>query len=93
MKGFTFKIKLDLEHSESVKTLIQLGADVDQDCGNNTPLTYACEMGNIDMIKMLLDLGANPNVKSNYGSSIYPLEIIAKASDVVEEYNAAKMII
>jgi len=34
-----------------------------------TPLHYAAEIGNIDMVRYLCDKGADPNTKDEYGVS------------------------
>jgi hypothetical protein len=73
MRGFTFKIKTN--DSNIIKQLVELGACVNQDCGNNTALSHAVEYKYVSMVKTLLELGADPNIKSNCARTYYPLEL------------------
>ncbi len=55
---------VDNEHMEVVRLLVDApGSDLDnQDEGGNTALHYAVATENSDMIKLLLDAGANPGI-------------------------------
>jgi ankyrin repeat protein len=60
-------------YKEIAKSLIELGAEVNILCGSKgtLPLTIAATNGDVDMVKLLLESGANINMDS-YNSS--PLE-------------------
>ncbi len=51
----------------TVKTLLDQGADVNETFDSLTPLMRASEGGHIEVVKMLLDRGADINAKSNIG--------------------------
>jgi len=54
--------------NEEVRLLIARGANIEaRDKFQQTPLIIACRLSNIDMIKQLLESGANPNVKNEWG--------------------------
>lgn len=45
---------------EALRDLLDDGVDINQVRDGNTPITYAVEMGRVDMVNLLLDRGANP---------------------------------
>jgi hypothetical protein len=52
---------------EQVKALLAKGADVDAKSPYGaTPLFFACDRGNDQIVKILLDAGANPNVQDTF---------------------------
>lgn len=53
-------------HSEVVKLLLEKeGIDLDiQDDRQNTALQYACYLGNVEIVKCLIDKGANVNIQN-----------------------------
>jgi len=51
----------------TVKTLLDQGADVNETFDSITPLMRASEEGHIEVVKVLLDRGANINAKSSVG--------------------------
>jgi len=55
-----------LENPSVIKALVKAGADVDavSDSGR-TPLTISSDYGQTARMKVLLELGANPNIKEN----------------------------
>ena len=72
--------------------LIKNGADVNaKNNYNSTPLTIACESGNINMVKLLVKYGADVNnPMTEYGSG----PLLAADSDEIEEFlieHGAKM--
>src|SRR5439155_2920783 len=53
---------VQIGHYRIAKLLLEAGAEVDPiSQGHMTPLTHACHADNIDMIRLLLDHGADPN--------------------------------
>ncbi|KAM0722697.1 hypothetical protein Q7P37_002138 [Cladosporium fusiforme] len=59
------------ESADAVSWLIQHGADVDT-CGTRNPLQTAAYWGQVDIARLLLDAGADPNF-SNANSTVTPL--------------------
>ncbi len=52
---------------ESVQEALAAGADVNfSNRYGATPLSFACDRANVDMVRMLLKRGANPNVKDSF---------------------------
>ena len=82
---------------EFVKLLLKHGANVNEwDINHNeTPILCACDPPNIDMVRVLLEAGANPNVLRSDGES--PLLLCAAAQNLelatlLLQYGAGKTI-
>ncbi len=59
-----------------LKYVLKCGADVDiQDSNGWTPLHYACDHGDLEVVKILINDGANLSKFSNTG--FYPIHIAA----------------
>jgi ankyrin repeat protein len=58
---------------ETVKALLKLGADVNKACANGSAIHVAVETGNLAVVEVLLDSGADPNHRGKYG--VTPLMI------------------
>lgn len=64
---------------EAARAAIQAGADANVECGCDndydhydwTPLHFAVQNGNVGMVKMLLDAGADVNTGANKGSGFH----------------------
>ena len=55
---------------ELIQTMIDHGADVNAiNKHNETAFMKACKTGNVDAIKLLLSVGANPNIKNDDGQT------------------------
>lgn len=61
------------ENIEMIKALAKSGADMNVSNDYYTPLSYAVEQSNKDLVEVLLGVGANPNIKSKGDN--YPLEL------------------
>jgi ankyrin repeat protein len=60
-------------HLETIELLLRLGADINKKCElGNTPLHQAMMTGNkipknLKIMSLLIQAGANPRIKNNYG--------------------------
>ena len=52
---------------ESVKKIIEYGADVNEKSNGMTPLMYAARYNKTDIIKVLISSGARINYKNGHG--------------------------
>ena len=52
------------ENINITNLLIEKKANLDKDIDGYTALWQACETGHTEIVKMLLDAGANPNIKA-----------------------------
>ena len=61
---------LDNKINEVKKLLRDKSVDInEQDIENNTPLMYACEEGKKDIVKLLVEAGADLNIQNSYGET------------------------
>jgi ankyrin repeat protein len=59
--------------------LINYGADINKtDCNGNTPLHTAASKGNFEVVKFLVEAGANPIAKNSKGKT--PLDLANEGS-------------
>lgn len=72
--------------ADLVKLALKSGGRVDEVGGywNRTPLAEAAAAGSLEAVKVLLDAGADPNVKDSNGRSAVRLALDREAHDVVE---------
>ena len=71
-------------HRGRIKKLIAEGVDIDAPCDQGASvLYYACLTADVDLVKFLLDLGANPNRKAmGEAIGVYapkPLDLVLQA--------------
>jgi ankyrin repeat protein len=66
---------------ETVKKLIELGVDVNQKSNGMTPAMYAAKFNKVEILKILVQKGADLDVKSEKG---YKAEKYAKLSNAKE---------
>uniref|UniRef100_A0A8C1PLK2 Uncharacterized protein n=1 Tax=Cyprinus carpio TaxID=7962 RepID=A0A8C1PLK2_CYPCA len=68
-----------------VNLLLQRGASVNlPDESGRTPLSYACEMGHLDAVKILVKSGADPEAADAWGNTALMYAAAAGHSAVVE---------
>jgi ankyrin repeat protein len=51
------------DNIQIMSLLLSKGANIEDECNGNTPLSWAVESDDAEAVKFLLDHGANPNVK------------------------------
>jgi ankyrin repeat protein len=81
---------------EAIDKLAALGARVDADPYRGTPLTWAAVNGRVSSVRLLLELGADPNQRGTFGGpdhgeGVTALHVAAQAgrADAVRELLAA----
>jgi hypothetical protein len=72
-----------------IENAVRRGADLDARCDQGASLLYgACLGGNIDVVRLILDLGADPNLRAvSPGNEIYdatPLELTMGAQFLLD---------
>ena len=68
---------------ETVKKLIELGADVNEKSNGMTPAMYAAKFNRVEILKLLVENGAKLNVKSEKGFTAEKYAEISNANDVL----------
>jgi len=68
---------------ETVKKLIELGADVNQKSNGMTPAMYAARYNKVEILKLLVEKGANLKVKSEQGHKAIKYAELSNAKDAV----------
>jgi len=73
MKDISIHLNAMRNNIQALKNDIKEGLDIDS-LGEyaSTPLHYACREGNIEIIKLLIENGADVNLKNHY-STLYPI--------------------
>ncbi|WP_298239320.1 ankyrin repeat domain-containing protein [uncultured Algibacter sp.] len=66
---------------ETVKKLINLGADVNEKSNGMTPVMYAAKFNRTDILKLLISKGAKLKVRSEKGMTALKYAEIHKATD------------
>lgn len=66
---------------ETVKKLVELGADVNQKSEGMTPVMYAAKYNRTDILKLLIANGANLKAKSDKGMTAIKYAELHKAHD------------
>jgi ankyrin repeat protein len=86
--GLPLAFGIMLKNEEAIKTLIKKGADINYSGKDGfRPIMTAVIEGNKEIIKLLLDLGANPNLKDSTGKDAYAWakKHKSKGGDVLRE--------
>ncbi|WP_103071687.1 ankyrin repeat domain-containing protein [Aquimarina sediminis] len=68
---------------ETVKKLIDLGSDVNQKSDGMTPLMYAARYNRTEIMKMLIEKGANIKTKDSKGYTAMKFAKLSNAKDAV----------
>lgn len=77
--------RTDEEAFDVVKTLVDLGADVNYHGGRmNYPIMFAVQSGNADIVKYLLEQGANYRVTDPYGVQLVDYARQSNSPEVIE---------
>lgn len=75
----------ELARSRFMNLLLQRGASVNcPDESGRTPLSYACEMGHLDAVKILVKNNADPEMADSWGNTALMYAAAAGRSAVVE---------
>jgi len=77
---------VEYKHKHIVEYLISKGVNIDEKNGQveNTALIKACENGSLDIAKVLVDAGANINLKSKAGFAPLYMAVDKKHKPIVE---------
>jgi len=73
---------------ETVKKLVSLGAEINQKSEGMTPAMYAAKYNRTDILKLLIENGANLKLKSDKGMTALKYAELHKAHDakaIIEE--------
>ena len=66
-------------YTKIVQKLIEAGVNVNVSKNKHTVLHYACDQGQLEVVKLLLEKGADVNAKNEEGET--PLDIAKKTSN------------
>ena len=69
---------------ETVKKLIELGADVNKKSNGMTPLMYAAKYNRVEIIKLLVEQGAKIDAKSDSGHTAFKYAEMSNAQDALK---------
>ncbi|GAA0739864.1 MULTISPECIES: ankyrin repeat domain-containing protein [Flavobacteriaceae] len=72
---------------ETVKKLIELGADVNQKSNGMTPLMYAAKFNRVEILKLLVENGADLKKKSDKGYTAEKYAELSNAQDAIKAIN------
>lgn len=68
---------------ETVKKLIELGTDVNQKSNGMTPAMYAAKYNKVEILKLLVEKGANLKLKSDQGHKAIKYAQLSNAKETV----------
>ena len=74
-------IKGDLD---TVKKLIEFGADVNQKSNGMTPAMYAAKYNRVEILKLLIEKGANIEKESDKGMTAFDYAKLSNAKDALK---------
>ena len=70
--------------------IIEYGADVNERFNGMTPLMYAARYNNVEMIKMLLEKGADSSIKDSRGNTALKHAEASKANEALAYLKSVK---
>lgn len=79
---------------ERVKELLAAGAELEPECEPNSickPLAFAAARGRLEIVKLLLEAGADPNGKNAYGDTAFMVAENAIATDKSSDADVRKV--
>jgi ankyrin repeat protein len=68
---------------ETVKKLIELGANINEKSNGMTPVMYAAKYNRVDILKLLVENGAKLDVKSEKGLTAEKYAKLSNANDAL----------
>ncbi|AWK06141.1 ankyrin repeat domain-containing protein [Flavobacterium crocinum] len=68
---------------ESVKKIIEYGADVNKIMRNMTPLMLAARYNHVEIVKILLANGARPSIENDHGLNALDYATYAKSAESI----------
>ncbi|MDV7140695.1 ankyrin repeat domain-containing protein [Maribacter sp. TH_r10] len=71
-----------------VKKLIAMGEDVNRKSLGKTPAIFAARYNRVEILKILIENGADLRIKSNKGHSITEIAELANAKEALQVINA-----
>ncbi len=69
--------------TETVKKLIELGSDVNKKSNGMTPLMFAARYNRVDIIKLLVEKGANIKTKNSKGYNAMKFAKLSNAKEAI----------
>jgi ankyrin repeat protein len=82
--GTALNHAVNYDRVKTVKYLIEMGANVNAIQDDFTPLISACEGDNIEIIKMLLDAGADISHRDSFDNDAFWKAIFNENTEVIE---------
>lgn len=83
-------IAISKSDNGTAKKIIEYGADVNETFNGMTPLMIASRYNNVEMIKILLEKGADISAKDERGNTALKYAELSNAKDALEFLKASK---
>lgn len=74
-------VAISKSDNQTAKKIIEYGADVNQRFNGMTPLMYAARYNNVEMIKMLIEKGADLSEKDSRGNTAIKYAELSNAKE------------
>ena len=85
-----FAIAIKMDRQKVFSELINQKADLNQICEDKSPLMYAVKYGKINMVKQLIEAGADINVRNSEGANAFHYAQKYQQKEI-EEYLKSKL--
>ena len=85
-----FAIAIKMDRQKVFSELINQKADLDKICEDKSPLMYAVKYGKINMVKQLVEAGADINVRNSEGANAFHYAQKYQQKEI-EEYLKSKL--